>query len=400
MKLQGIKNLSHEQINSLIASRLNFIHFSKPIENIYRQQYRVAAAIQFRYRAPIVLFLYVFLTLGIYHNISDPYLNHLWLSLYKWVGLIIIIAWLCSFKKAWARYFDLYMGVGATLAVAITFVIITLLANTYNNALLHTAMMYAVIIIYSFIGLRFYTGIIAGWSGGLIGILYSNYFNLYIDWTYLIHTYVFSSFLGMALCYAIDRQHRENYLQNCIIETTQKEISDQTLLLEELSLIDPLTGLANRRYLNRVLEAEWALAIKQQEPISMIMLDIDYFKNYNDNLGHIAGDLCLQSIALTLKKITNNHSEIAARYGGEEFLLVFPQTSSSKAEKIASSILEEIEKLKIKHPDSPINPFITVSLGIVTTTPKQNYRLNDYIQEADERLYEAKKLGRNRYQIS
>ncbi|WFP95792.1 GGDEF domain-containing protein [Acinetobacter sp. ANC 7201] len=183
------------------------------------------------------------------------------------------------------------MGIGALSAVSITFVIINLLTTTYNTALLHAAMMYAVVIIYAFIGLRFYTVIISSWIGGLVGVFFSNYYNLYIDWTYLIHTYIFSSFLGMSLCYVIDRQHRENYLQNCIIEITQKEISDQAQLLEELSLLDPLTGLANRRYLNRILEAEWTLAIKQQEPISIIMLDIDYFKNYNDSLGHISGDI-------------------------------------------------------------------------------------------------------------
>ncbi len=204
----------------------------------------------------------------------------------------------------------------------------------------------------------------------------------------------------MSLCYVIDRQHRENYLQNCIIEITQKEISDQAQLLEELSLLDPLTGLANRRYLNRILEAEWTLAIKQQEPISIIMLDIDYFKNYNDSLGHISGDSCLQSIAVALKNITNNHSEIAARYGGEEFLLVFPQTSKEKAEEIANLILYSIKNLEIKHPNSPICTNITVSLGVVTTIPKPNDLLHEFIEEADKKLYDAKKLGRNQYQIS
>ncbi|MDY6482528.1 diguanylate cyclase [Acinetobacter faecalis] len=204
----------------------------------------------------------------------------------------------------------------------------------------------------------------------------------------------------MSLCYVIDRQHRENYLQNCIIETTQKEISDQAQLLEELSLLDPLTGLANRRYLNRVLEAEWILAIKQKKPISIIMLDIDYFKNYNDSLGHISRDSCLQAIAVALKSITKNHSEIAARYGGEEFLLVFPQTSREKVEEIANLILYSIKNLKIKHPDSPICTNITVSLGVVTTIPNPNDLLRDFIEEADKKLYGAKKSGRNRYQIS
>lgn len=400
MKLHGTKDLTRNEIDKFIAKKLNFLHFSKPIENIYREQYRFAAAIEFRYRAPLVLFLYAFLTWGIYENIFDPYLRNLWLSLYKWVGIAIVIAWLFSFKKSWSKYFDFYIGIGAMSAVAITFVIINALATSYSSALLHAAMMYTIVIIYGFIGLRFYTAIIAGWLGGLIGIYCSHYYNLYIDWTYLLHTYIFSSFLGMSLCYVIDRQHRENYLQNCIIETTQKEISDQALLLEELSLLDPLTGLANRRYLKRILEAEWSLACKHQEAISVIMLDIDYFKNYNDSLGHISGDNCLQKIAAELKDLTLNHSEIAARYGGEEFILVFPQTTALKAEEIANLILNRIHRLEIKHPNSPIAPIVTVSLGVVTTIPKQNDLLSDYIEEADQNLYKAKKAGRNRYKIS
>lgn len=399
MKLHGAKNLNIEQINQLISSRLNFLHFSEPIESLYRAQYKSAAAYEFRYRAILVLFLYAFLTFGVSQNISDPYLNSVWLSLYKWVGIIVLTAWFVAFQKKWARFFDIYVGLGATGAVAITFLLINLLATSYNTALLHAAMMYAVVIIYSFCGLRFYTALIAGWSGGLIGIFLSHYYNLYIDWTYLIHTYIFSSFLGMSICYAIDRQHRENYLQNCIIETRQKEITEQAKLLEELSLLDPLTGLANRRYLTRILEAEWNLAIKQKKPISLIMIDIDYFKNYNDSLGHIAGDNCLQTIAIILKKLTNNHSEIAARYGGEEFLLIFPQTPTSKAEEKANLILNKIRDLKITHPASPILPFITVSLGVVSIIPKQNDLLNDYIELTDKKLYEAKKLGRNRYEI-
>ena len=179
MKLHGTKNLTRDHINKLITKKLNFLYFSKPIENIYRKQYRSAAAFEFRYRAPLVLILYAFLTWGVYQNISDLYLKSLWLSLYKWVGIIIFSAWLCSFKKSWSKYFDIYMGIGALSAVSITFVIINLLTTAYNTALLHAAMMYAVVIIYAFIGLRFYTAIIAGWLGGLVGILFSNYYNLY-----------------------------------------------------------------------------------------------------------------------------------------------------------------------------------------------------------------------------
>lgn len=111
-------------------------------------------------------------------------------------------------------------------------IIITIMGNNTQVGLFHAAMMYAVIIIYGFVGMRFYTAVIAGWSGGLIAIAVTIFLNYPIDWTFLNRTYTFSSFLGMALAYAIDRQHRENYLQNCIIELNQLEMSKQS---EQLS---------------------------------------------------------------------------------------------------------------------------------------------------------------------
>ena len=258
-------------------------------------------------------------------------------------------------------------------------------------------MMYAVIIIYSFVGLRFYTALIAGWLGGLIAIAVTKFLNYPIDWTFLNRTYTFSSFLGMSVAYAIDRQHRENYLQNCIIELNKLEMDKQSEQLELLSQLDSLTGLANRRHLTSVLDKQWHTAMRYHMPISILMVDIDCFKEYNDHLGHIAGDFCLQKIAQELQCVTSRSTDLAARYGGEEFLLLFHMQDERQIEKIAAKLLERICNLELPHPASPISPYVTVSIGAATIIPQEHDELSAFIQSADKALYLAKSNGRNQY---
>ena len=400
MKLMGSKVLEHKEIQSLIDNGLNYVHFSKPLEPIYREQYKNEAAREFRYRAPIILALYVFLSFGIYQTIPDHNIILEWLTSYIWVGLVITLAWVLSLFPRFNTYFDLYVGFGSTFAVAITFVIIANISREVENILIHASMMYAVVIIYGFVGMRFYTAIIAGWLGGLIGIIVCHYSNIEIGWTVLHRTYTFSSFLGMALAYAIDRQHRENYLQNCIIELNNEKMTHQAALLEKLSQQDSLTGLANRRHLNEVLDQQWRYAIRHQTPFTILMVDIDCFKNYNDQLGHLEGDVCIKMVANVLKNITARSNELASRYGGEEFMLVFPMTDDIQAKNLAGLLIKQIYDLKIPHPDSSAAPYVTVSVGAATTIPKLDQSLSEFMAMADYALYQAKVAGRNQYHIA
>lgn len=242
MKLKASNILGQEQIDLLISRGLNLVWFPKELEVIYRDQYRNEAAHEFRYRAPIILGLYLFLSFCIYQVLPTD-LRITWMATYGWVGIIITFAWLLSFLPMMNKWFDHYVCIGSTGAVAISFTIINVLEQGQNNVLFHAAMMYAVVIIYGFVGMRFYTAIIAGWVGGLIGIAASTWFSGAIDWTFLNRTYTFSSFLGMALAYATDRQHRENYLQNCMIELNRLELMRQAQQLSILSQQDALTGL-------------------------------------------------------------------------------------------------------------------------------------------------------------
>ena len=224
MKLKGSKLLNRQEIDHLISNRLNRVYFSKKIEPFYQQQYQNEAAYEFRVRGMIILILYALLSYGIYSVIPAGRDSILWLSLYSWVGIIILATWSLSFYKKFNQYFDLYTCIGSTMAVAVSFIIIAMLSDIHNNALLYQSMMYIVIVIYAFVGMRFYTALWAGCGGGLIGFLISKLFDFNIDWTLLNRSYTYTSFLGMAIAYAIDRQHRENYLQNCIIELNQLEM--------------------------------------------------------------------------------------------------------------------------------------------------------------------------------
>ena len=405
MKLKGSTALNRMQIEQVASRGLNSVHFSKTLERIYQEQYKNEAAYEFRFRGLIILILYLFLSFGIYQTISNNDIMQQWLTYYAWVGIIVITAWILSFFKKFNQYFDYYTGFGSMAAITISFIIITNIGADPNNTaqndvLFHTAMMYAVVITYSFVGMRFYTAVIVCWMGGLIAIFISIWSNQEIGWTLLNRTYTFYSFLGMALTYAIDRQHRENYLQNCIIELNQIELTQQAQQLALLSQLDSLTGLANRRYLNEVLDKEWRYALRHQTPLSILMVDIDFFKNYNDHLGHIAGDQCLQLIADAIHSITARSNDLAARYGGEEFLLVFPMTDQQQAEALTIRLLQLIEAAAIPHPSNPISEHVTISVGISTIIPQAHDQISELISLADRALYLAKNEGRNRYHIA
>ena len=399
MKLKASNILRQEQIDLLISRGLNLVWFPKELEVIYRDQYRNEAAHEFRYRAPIILGLYLFLSFGTYQVLS-PALRLEWAAYYGWVGIIILLAWLLAFVPIMNKWFDHYVCLGSMGAVAITFTLINVLEQGQHNVLFHAAMMYAVVIIYGFVGMRFYTAILAGWCGGLVGLIASTWLSGYIDWTFLNRTYTFSSFLGMALAYATDRQHRENYLQNCMIELNRLELIRQAQQLSVLSRQDALTGLANRRYLDEVLENEWKRAIRHKMPITIMMIDIDFFKLYNDTLGHIQGDECLRRIAILLGSIASRSGDLAARYGGEEFLLLFSMTDKDQAVIQVQRLMELVRNIGIIHPRSHVSKHVTISVGVATTTPHLNDSLSEFISKADHALYVAKNNGRNQYHVA
>jgi diguanylate cyclase (GGDEF)-like protein len=162
-------------------------------------------------------------------------------------------------------------------------------------------------------------------------------------------------------------------------------------------LYDPLTGLHNRRYLSEKLGNLVKFLSRSNSCLSVIMLDIDCFKLYNDNYGHAEGDKCLKSVADVLTRCVDRAEDFIVRYGGEEFTLVLPNTNEAGAKKIAIKILERIRAKQIPHEKSIVTSYVTVSLGVVTGRVLPSHNADDYIKLADELLYLSKQNGRNRF---
>jgi diguanylate cyclase (GGDEF)-like protein/PAS domain S-box-containing protein len=165
--------------------------------------------------------------------------------------------------------------------------------------------------------------------------------------------------------------------------------------LETLSFKDGLTGVANRRLFDSVLEAEWGSARRNSQPLSLIMFDIDYFKQYNDYYGHVQGDHCLKRAAQVLSSVATRPRDFFARFGGEEFVLLMPETGAESAEKVAERCRDVIFKERIPHEKSEVSQILTVSLGVGTVIPSQNEEPISFIETVDGRLYQAKQKGRN-----
>lgn len=164
--------------------------------------------------------------------------------------------------------------------------------------------------------------------------------------------------------------------------------------LQNFATTDSLTGLVNRRQFNDTLHTEFSRAVRERAPISVLMLDIDMFKNYNDSFGHQSGDTCLFKVAQAIQRSINRAGDLVARYGGEEFVVIAPSTSEQSAKKLAEKIRLEVESLNIEHPKSPYSK-VTMSIGSASITPSAQSQEQELLSRADQALYKAKESGRN-----
>jgi len=176
----------------------------------------------------------------------------------------------------------------------------------------------------------------------------------------------------------------------------QQQLQAQTREMQALSLQDGLTGLANRRRFDQALTDNWVRAQRTYTPLALIMLDVDYFKNYNDHYGHQQGDEALKQVASLIRRIVVRQSDIAARYGGEEFAILLPDTSESSARKIAERIQQELALLCLTHDYSAVARTLTISVGIAAIVPSATQSSRELVHHADSALYTAKGSGRNR----
>ena len=189
-----------------------------------------------------------------------------------------------------------------------------------------------------------------------------------------------------------------------MFDITERKKTEEKLIalqkeLEALSFKDGLTNIANRRRFDVSLELEWASARSNGQPLSILLFDIDFFKQYNDLYGHVRGDRCLIAIAQTLSLALDGPRDLVARFGGEEFVVLLPQADASVALKVAERCQRLIQKQAIPHAQSPHDQRITVSIGVGTIVPHGETKPSSFIEAVDQQLYAAKKNGRNRIEV-
>ncbi len=179
------------------------------------------------------------------------------------------------------------------------------------------------------------------------------------------------------------------------VDIVNAELARANALLEQLAVQDPLTGIGNRRYLERFIEREWRRARRHHRQVSLAMVDIDFFKAYNDHYGHPRGDDCLRQVAATMAANLRRPTDLLIRYGGEEFVAVLLETSPEQAVEIAENLRQAVAALDIPHHHSSAAPRVTISVGVATVNSR-SARFDQLLREADEALYQAKATGRNR----
>ncbi|MFJ3486141.1 diguanylate cyclase domain-containing protein [Pseudomonas sp. NPDC090202] len=181
-----------------------------------------------------------------------------------------------------------------------------------------------------------------------------------------------------------------------LVEQRTAQLKAANTRLEALTRFDPLTGLANRRHFDEVKEMEFNRALRHEQPFSVLMCDIDFFKLYNDTYGHAMGDQCLRDVALTMSALFSRSGELVARLGGEEFAVLLPGQAHEQALESAERLRELLASRQLPHSASSVSPFVTLSIGIAELDPATMQRFDQLLQSADKALYRAKSLGRDR----
>ena len=198
----------------------------------------------------------------------------------------------------------------------------------------------------------------------------------------------------------VRKEIKERNAREKELEETTRKLKEANKELEKMASLDGLTGLANRRLFDDLLEKEWKRARREGHQLGLIMVDIDHFKYYNDAYGHQAGDECLKKVAGKMSELLYRPGDTAARYGGEEFAAILPEADREGVGEVAERIRQGIKDLELEHKDSPVSSYVTVSLGAAYTESCQEAAAENLVEAADQALYSAKEDGRDNVKIA
>lgn len=298
------------------------------------------------------------------------------------IGPMLLLTWLATYRKRLHPYLQRLGGVCAAVC-GLGIAGIIWIARAHAFPLPYEGIILATVFFYFLTGLRFAVASLCGWLTFLAYLAVELISGL--DSAVLLYNLFFlatANVIGSVGCYFLEYATRQNFLA--------------LGLLQDLAEKDPLTGLLNRRAFGERAEAGWRHAQRERQPIAVAMMDVDFFKRYNDHYGHSAGDEALRAVAQVLGSHARRPLDVAARYGGEEFVALWYGLDEPAVLRLLEQLRAEVEALGLAHAESAVAPVVTLSIGLAWLVPQPHQGLADALRLADVALYLAKEQGRNR----
>ncbi len=382
-------HFSEKEIQTVLSG-FWLLRFPARLEKAYRAHALSRSIKTYRFNGLFALAVFTIICLGVYRLIPPESLSST-VKAYSCALIVMVGVRVFSFFRQLDQWFNWYVTTSGIVMTTIAVYANNSIPMGTGSTLSYIGLTYILFFTYCFVGLRLQLAMTANIVGGFFGVVLTYGLGSQMDWQIMPPTFATASILAMFLAYGLGRQERINFLQSYLLKLSLDKS-------EKLSREDALTGLANRRYLNEMLAIEWNRMLRQKQPLTIMMIDIDFFKRYNDSLGHLAGDKCLQHVAQLISEEAKRGGELAARYGGEEFVLLFPDMDENSAKQHIERLLARVNNATIPHPDTD-SKIVTVSAGVCVWVPQPNMTVDQQLRHADDALYRAKANGKNRYEF-
>lgn len=390
------RTAQHELILAHLARRDFWLFLPEPLEADFCRDQDRRAVEGFNSTIGAIALLYIGLGLA-FVVISGPDNLGFWPASYGVFMVLIAAAWLLSVANLLSRHYQLMISLLVTVAVTFALVHPSLIHGDTLYHLVHEGTIFIMVVVFLGLNLRLPWSLVSSLVGGMIALTITLLFDLEPEWHLSASTFLGGSTLGIVLRYRDERYLRRDYLHARLLTLDNERIQAMADQLERLSFLDGLTGLANRRYFDSSLDKAWRTCMRENAPLTVIMLDVDFFKPYNDEYGHQQGDQALRDLATTIAAQAVRPQDLVARYGGEEFVALLPWVDEASAGHVAERILQAVRDLQLPHSSSACAAHVTVSAGVATLVPTAELQPSSLVAAADEALYQAKHRGRNRW---
>lgn len=396
----------YDVIRALMPRRLGLLRFPEPLESAVRAYIAQRALATLRDSLWLVVLLYLVSVVmvvnffGLGDGFADPHDLRVSTWLFGINGLAILMVALCIRWQRLDSWYFTYVAAAAGIAVVSMIMAPSLFHEQALRQHVSYFAIYVLMILYGVSNMRMVQSAIIGFGGLAIAVAVLMGTNRLDDLVNLFQYGLLANLVGLGNAYVLEVRDRRLFLQARLLELEKRQLNRLSERLVQLAREDGLTQLANRRHFNDSFLVEWERGRRERQPLSLVFVDVDHFKAYNDNHGHLEGDRALAAVAATMKPLARRPGDLAARYGGEEFVLLLPNTAAEGARELAEELVQAVDARAIPHRASSVGPHVTVSVGVATVVPDVHLAPARLIDAADGALYAAKQGGRHQVRVA